>query len=114
MNIISNTKSVRLFLVIPMAEGVACVDGNGSFDNQTDEAAPTEYVDLQDELARLLYRHGQSLKSDRKSVSTPSHQLTRLLKRSDFGIFQVRTWNFPECFNNRFGCFPWAANTCEL
>ena len=42
MNIISNTASVRLFLVIPMAEGVACVDGNGSFDNQTDEAAPTE------------------------------------------------------------------------
>ena len=34
MNIISNTASVRLFLVIPMAEGVACVDGN---DNQTDE-----------------------------------------------------------------------------
>ena len=26
MNIISNTASVRLFLVIPMAEGVACVD----------------------------------------------------------------------------------------
>ena len=55
MNIISNTASVRLFLVIPMAEGVACVDGNvlaGSFDNQTDEAAPTEY---QDGLARLLY-----------------------------------------------------------
>ena len=37
MNIISNSASVRLFLVIPMAEGVACVDGNGSFDNQTDE-----------------------------------------------------------------------------
>ena len=43
MNIISNTASVRLFLVIPMAEGVACVDRNGSFDNQTDKAAPTEY-----------------------------------------------------------------------
>ena len=40
MNIISNTAWVRLFLVIPMAEGVACVDGNGSFDIQTDEAAP--------------------------------------------------------------------------
>ena len=46
MNIISNTTSVRLFLVIPMAEGVACVDGNGSFDNQTDEAAPTEYESI--------------------------------------------------------------------
>ena len=46
MNIISNTESVRLFLVIPMAEGVACVDGNGSFDNLTDEAAPTEYESI--------------------------------------------------------------------
>ena len=46
MNIISNTASVRLFLVIPMAEGVACVDGNGSFDNQTDKAAPTEYESI--------------------------------------------------------------------
>ena len=46
MNIISNTASVRLFLVIRMAEGVACVDGNGSFDNQTDEAAPTEYESI--------------------------------------------------------------------
>ena len=49
MNIISNTASVRLFLVIPMAEGVACVDGNGlagSFDNQTDEAAPTAYESI--------------------------------------------------------------------
>ena len=43
MNIISNTASVRLFLVIRMAEGVACV---GSFDNQTDEAAPTEYESI--------------------------------------------------------------------
>ena len=46
MNIISNTASVRLFLVLPMAEGVACVDGNGSFDNRTDEAAPTEYESI--------------------------------------------------------------------
>ena len=46
MNIISNTASVRLFLVITMAEGVACVDGNGSFDNQTDKAAPTEYESI--------------------------------------------------------------------
>ena len=46
MNIISNTASVQLFLVIRMAEGVACVDGNGSFDNQTDEAAPTEYESI--------------------------------------------------------------------
>ena len=27
-------------------------------------------------------------------------------KHSDSGIFQVRTWNIPECFNNRFGYFP--------
>jgi len=33
--------SIQLFLVIRMAEGVVCVDGNGSFQNQTDEAATT-------------------------------------------------------------------------
>ena len=33
--------SIQLFLVIRMAEGVACVDGNDSFQNQTDEAAAT-------------------------------------------------------------------------
>ena len=78
MNVISNTTSVRLFLVIPMAEGVACVDGNGSFDNQTDEAAPTEYesifktgyqgccIDMETELKKRpeVSLHKESTRSD--------------------------------------------------
>ena len=73
MNIISNTASVRLFLVIPMAEGVACVDGNGSFDNQTDEAAPTSQCSTSRSSRRAskaAVLTWTELKSDRKSVST--------------------------------------------
>ena len=76
MNIISNTASVQLFLVIRMAEGVACVDGNGSFDNQTDEAACTYRVrvDLQDGLARL---------KKRPDVSTPTGAIVEALRLWD-------------------------------
>ena len=66
MNIIKNTALVRLFLVILMAEGVACVD----MEMVLFRTKPTKLqlrVDFQDGLARLLYRHGQSLKSGRKS-----------------------------------------------
>ena len=73
MNIISNTASVRLFLVIRMAEGVACVDRNGSFDN---EAACTYRVrvDLQDGLARL---------KKRPDVSTPTGAIVEALRLWD-------------------------------
>ena len=55
-----NTTSIQLFLFIRMAEGVACVHGNGSFRTILTKL---QRVDLQDGLAKLLYRHGQSLKS---------------------------------------------------
>ena len=84
-----------------MAEGVACVDGNGSFDNQNRRSCTYRVrVDLQDRLARLLYRHGQSLKSPQRN---PTGGYRYPLKHSESVKFQVRTWNIPEseCFNNR-------------